>query len=334
MDEPPTAHLATRTVSGDGPDKGVVYDGHVHARRRARTAIRLAGDRLSRLAGRRADGMRRDYYRGPLPVVMCDSRGFSFELESGIEVETFRRHGGHFETAAIQLTVGALRAGDTALDIGANIGAFSVAMAHAVGLKGRVFAFEPCDIARRRLARTIELNGIQNTEIVPVAVAAEVGNATLFDYGPGYESWSTLAPRVIDTADGAVRASGRAEVATTALDTFADNAPLERVAVAKIDVEGAEALVIAGAERMLARAAIDVLVIEASDHTFGAAGSSVLAVFETLVDHGLEVLKLGENGQLCAAAVTEWVDSLVQLVAVTPSGRERLISAGFDMPPR
>jgi len=261
-------------------------------------------------------------------VILRDVRGVAFELETREEVDGFRRHGGHFEGAAVDLACALLRPGDVALDVGANIGAFTVAMARAVTASGRVFAFEPFAVARRRLQRTLELNATHNVEVLSAAVADRVGSATLVDYGAGYESWSTLAPREIETAAGMVRAAGHTEVGTTTLDAFAAARGLDRAAVAKIDVEGAEAFVIAGARDLLARRAIDVLFVEASDETLEAAGASVHGLLATLRADGLHVFELNGDGSVDPALPSGRVDRLMQLVAVTDAGRKRLVSAG------
>jgi FkbM family methyltransferase len=133
----------------------------------------------------------------------------------------------------------------------------------------------------------LELNDVRKAEIVPIAGTAEVGSVKLADYGPGHESWSTVAPRESERASGVVRAAGHATVPSTTLDACAAAAGVDRSAVAKIDVEG-EALVVAGAERLLSRGATDVLLVGASDRTLEAAGTSVLGLRE----HSLEVLEL------------------------------------------
>jgi FkbM family methyltransferase len=293
--------------------------------RRAHAVARALAERLPFVGSRRR---RRATYQGPIPVVLRDARGFAFELVRPEEIEAFRRYQGHFEAGAIDFARAALRPGDTALDVGANLGAFTVAMARAVGEEGRVLAFEPFDIARRRLERTLELNDVTNVEIVAAAVTSQEGTATLVDYGPGYESWSTLAPREIETAEGTVRAQGRSEVKTTTLDAIAMERGIDRVVVTKIDVEGAEGLVIQGAERLLASGVLDVLLIEASDQTLEAAGSSVSALLDAMHDHQLDLFELGADSSLLPVEAVGRVDRLMQLVGLTERGRRRLREVG------
>ena len=64
-----------------------------------------------------------------------------------------------------------LRSGMTVIDIGANIGAYSLPISRLVGRTGRVFAYEPGSEARSFLQRSRELNKMDNLEIVPLALS-------------------------------------------------------------------------------------------------------------------------------------------------------------------
>jgi FkbM family methyltransferase len=64
-----------------------------------------------------------------------------------------------------------LRSGMTVIDIGANIGVYSLPISRLVGRTGRVFAYEPGTEARSFLQRSRELNKADNLEIVPLALS-------------------------------------------------------------------------------------------------------------------------------------------------------------------
>lgn len=63
-----------------------------------------------------------------------------------------------------------LKPGDTAIDLGANIGALSVFMSRAVGAEGRVVAFEANPFLLSHLHETIAANSADNVQVVPLAV--------------------------------------------------------------------------------------------------------------------------------------------------------------------
>lgn len=221
-----------------------------------------------------------------LPVVLTDGLGNRFELETLAEVHDFVRHGGHFEQAELRWAASFAPAGGTAIDVGANVGAFTATLAMAVGPLGRVHAFEPASSARRRLRRTVELNELRNVTVVDRAVADEIRDTELYAYGPGRDSWSALRPRTIDVGGILVTGTAKERVMTTTLDTYCDEQHIDTVDLLKIDVEGAEARVLAGAEKLLAEGRIRALLIEVSDNTLEVFGDSALELMISLEDAG------------------------------------------------
>src|SRR5439155_1308096 len=157
-----------------------------------------------------------------------------------------------------------------AVDVGANIGAFTAVLARAVGPEGHVHAFEPLAAARERLQRNLELNRLDNVTIHDAAVADEAGTAQLALYGAGYESWSSLTRGTVELPSQRLEPVERREVPTTTLDAFAATQGIERIAALKVDVEGAEGRVLRGAQELLAARRIDLLVLELSDNTLEA----------------------------------------------------------------
>src|SRR5262249_31340440 len=111
-----------------------------------------------------------------LPVVRADRDGNRYELLYPEEVETFAAYSGHFEVDELRLVQAYLEEGMTAVDVGANIGAFSVAMGRAVGESGTVHAFEPEPVSRERLHRNLNLNGLTNVTVFESAVNHESGD--------------------------------------------------------------------------------------------------------------------------------------------------------------
>lgn len=126
--------------------------------------------------------------------------------------------------------------GDVFVDVGANVGYHTFRAASLVGVDGRVVAVEANPENARLLAHTIESNRLTNVELVPLALAG----------GRGYVSFGThVGSNGGFLPDGAsTTGSGRGTIVPTiALDDLG----LDRVAVVKIDVEGAEGIVIDGA---------------------------------------------------------------------------------------
>lgn len=152
------------------------------------------------------------------------------------------------------------RPGSTAIDVGANIGQWSVQMAKQVGASGRLFAFEPIPLLASSLRRTFRVNGMLHAEAVPVALSDRAGEATL------HVNLSDLA--IVDSGvsslDRPAPGSKPLIVPVETLDAFLAGRTVPAVSFIKIDVEGHEPRVLAGAQETLARHR-PVVVIETHD---------------------------------------------------------------------
>ncbi|HEY3349492.1 MAG TPA: FkbM family methyltransferase [Thermoanaerobaculia bacterium] len=147
------------------------------------------------------------------------------------------------ETAAF---LAHLREGMCVFDVGANIGYYTLLAARAVGSSGRVWAFEPEPHNFALLTRNAAENGFANVRLINAAVSDRAGVLRLHLDDANFGAHSLEA--------GSVRtSSGRSvDVEAVFLDRFADEAlTFEAGVLVKVDVQGAEALVVAGAQRLL-----------------------------------------------------------------------------------
>jgi FkbM family methyltransferase len=285
---------------------------------------RFAGRRLDERASARAEQeLRREAQSQQLPAVMTDARGMRFELESADEVLTFLRHGGHFEADEVAICHRWLEPGMTAVDVGANLGAFTAAFASAVGREGTVHSLEPFDAARRRLERTLALNELPQVQVHPLAVADGAGTAALYSYGPGNESWATLGPRRIEAGGTTVDAEVAGQVPTVSLDDWAEQNSVASIDLLKVDVEGAEGRVLAGAERLLSDGRIALALVETSDDTLESFGVRAYELIRTLEGHGLRTY-VARDGRLVPFRVAGRTQGLANVFAASPRALQRL----------
>ncbi len=139
-----------------------------------------------------------------------------------------------------------LTSGDTAIDVGAHIGFFTMQMAAAVGEAGHVYAFEPFDANADLLERSIAENRLGDlVTFQRAAVGAAAGDATLTFAAETLNSGGAYLLR-----DGArpLAGNGTKRVPVVALDTLTLRRPVRLI---KMDVEGAEPQVVRGAERLV-----------------------------------------------------------------------------------
>jgi len=164
----------------------------------------------------------------------------------------FQRQG--FEPETVALFTRVLGPGATVVDVGANHGYFSVLAAALVGPTGRVEAFEPNPPVADALAEVLARNGVDGrVSVHRVALADRDGEAEFFpSVSPVNDGLSSLLVSDDAVAHGVIRADHSIRVPTETFDAFAERAELGRVDLLKIDVEGAEALVLRGMERTLA----------------------------------------------------------------------------------
>jgi FkbM family methyltransferase len=131
-----------------------------------------------------------------------------------------------------------VRPGDIVFDIGAQAGFFSLLLARLVGETGTVIAFEPSPTQCSMLLRHVALNHLENVRVVQAAVSDRPGLACF-----------TVDRGVTMNALADAQPAGPLTVATVALDAVDLPAP----ALMKIDVEGAESRVLAGARDLIRR---------------------------------------------------------------------------------
>ena len=142
-----------------------------------------------------------------------------------------------------------LREGDTAIDIGAHYGVYSILMAAMCGRTGRVVAFEPDPYAREVLAENLDLNPeIKRPVVEACACSDSVGEATLFSRGGNAQS--SLARSAVEFS--AEQKSEEFRVPLVTLDSYVAEHDLPVPRWVKIDPEGAEIRILKGAQNLLA----------------------------------------------------------------------------------
>jgi FkbM family methyltransferase len=191
-----------------------------------------------------------------------------------------------------------LHGGDYFVDVGANVGTFSLLAASIVGPFGRVHAYEPHPLAADMLRDSAIMNGVHAQLIVSrVAVGARMGHAVLKS-DPSMLACATLADD--SQASPHTQAYGHlahADAIDTPVVTLDSEFPCDiSIKFLKIDVEGCEASVLQGAERLLSRQCVDYVMIEAIEE---AADKSFLVLLEALqkvCGYGYSPYYLGRNG--------------------------------------
>lgn len=142
-----------------------------------------------------------------------------------------------------------VKPGQTVYDVGANIGFFTILCSRLVGPQGRVYAFEPIPQNLATLRHNVALNGLGNVTIVEKALSSSTGTAEMF-----VSPWSAFHSLNVE---GATKQEdhgpdvGEVTVQTVTLDEFLRGEGVRAPDLVKIDVEGAELIVLAGMRETL-----------------------------------------------------------------------------------
>ena len=189
---------------------------------------------------------------------------------------------GYYEKNVTEAVQRLLHPGDTAVDVGSNMGYYTVMIASMVGPTGRVIAFEPVREASRYLLGSAELNDFRHIE--------------LFDCCLGAENGTIAFDRASYRVNAAHRDSERQlMVPIRAFDDMASELAPERLALVKIDVEGAEFDVIQGMAGTIAEHRPHIL-IEIHPEMIREFGHTAQELLGRLEASGYRVTALEERG--------------------------------------
>jgi FkbM family methyltransferase len=247
-----------------------------------RRALRQTAGRLRNRPSPAHRRLARHFAGSDEPVVLTDSNGMRFVLHAWELEQLDELLSKSFYRPDFDAIDRLLAPGDTAVDVGANVGTHSVMMSERVGASGRVIAFEPVATTAWLMRENLALNRVENVDLHVAAVSDGPGRVEMNLFDQRYSAWNS---RGSANFDGIVPIE-TVEVASVSLDDTLASLGVEQVAFLKIDVEGYEIDVLRGAQALLGAGAIACLSFEISDVPLQASGHTAAEVFEFLASHG------------------------------------------------
>lgn len=248
------------------------------------------------------------------PVVLRDWAGYSFWQYPGDEI---RRN---LDRKSVTDAVNIMRyvhetvhPGWVCVDIGANIGAVSIAMWAKAGKTGKVVSVEADPGNIPRLQANLRLNGLPDAYVLGVAVTDKRGTSQLRCF-PDANGWQTLGQQ---TPHREEYVSYLVEVVTVPLTDVLTKYDIGRVDLVKIDVEGAEILVLQSMRQMLQARVVRRVIFEVHEpilRGMGTCVSELMAFWENL-DYRL--FEVGADGRLLPIPDDGWlIDHLGDCLAI------------------
>lgn len=174
-----------------------------------------------------------------------------------------------------------LTVGDTFIDVGANIGYFSLLASTLVGDSGKVVSIEASPTIFRVLEHHLETNGVLNARTINYAVLDQESTVSLFRGSAGNSGQTTT--RLI------VGREFECEVKADRLDRLITAQEVRTARIIKIDVEGAEWAVIAGMVAVLENGRDDLeIIVEVSPESLAVLDRTPQDLFSVFAKHGYQ----------------------------------------------
>lgn len=218
---------------------------------------------------------------------------WSLNLKEGIDLAIYVLGG--FELRTLRRYAQLIKAGDVVLDIGANVGAHTLPLAQLVGNTGKVYSFEPTAYAFAKQRTNIALN--------PSLISRIRANQMMLmatDTAPlpesVYSSWPLEAANDLHSEHHGRLMETHGSVTST-LDSFVRKAGIKHIDFIKLDVDGNENDVLAGAKAVLENSKPKIM-LELAPYVYGSAPHKFDELLEDLWRVGYQIFDMATGRQL------------------------------------
>lgn len=195
---------------------------------------------------------------------------------------------GSYETLETEFVKSEVTKGDVVIDIGANIGYYSLILAKIVGDKGKVFAFEPAPDNFSLLKKNIEINDYKNVVLENLAISDKNGNIELY-LSQESMGWHRIYP-------SKYCGENHVKVKMVTLDDYFKEISLkDKISFVKMDVEGAELGVLRGMTSILKNNKRLTLLLEFVPHYIREFGSNPKELLDILKEQRFEIFVIDEK---------------------------------------
>ncbi|MFT3679142.1 MAG: FkbM family methyltransferase [Ferruginibacter sp.] len=220
------------------------------------------------------------------PQVIELAHAGKMELHTKDYIDRWLYTSADFEPHIVKLFLQILEPGNNVLDIGANIGYFSLIASKRVGANGNVYSFEPSPATMERLKRNIQLNERTNVQLFQKAVSDTEGMVSFQMPADDIKNSGRASFRQLEEN------STVTSVETIRLDSKMDE--IKPVALVKMDIEGAEAMALKGMTGLIKRDQ-PVFIMELSGSYLNQLGYSTFFIINFFQEHHYKIFVAGDT---------------------------------------
>ena len=224
---------------------------------------------------------------GSLVVNLSDFRG-SFEIDYRSAILKMILKDKNYEKENVRIIEKYINPSKDAIDVGANVGLFTILLSKLVSQDNKVLAIEPSPLAIRYLNNNLKRNNVRNSVIIFEGVSTNIMGDYKLNVIPGMEEYSSLNDIVHPDIKG--KCYSQIDVKGETIDNLVKIHNLNPGFI-KVDTEGAEYLVLCGALKTISRYK-PVIIAEVQDRLSSHFGWNSIDVFNLLMDNKYTIVNL------------------------------------------
>jgi FkbM family methyltransferase len=225
------------------------------------------------------------YRKGASEKAIADRRlyktkyGDKFWLNKTSYIDKNIRDFSIWEPVSTKIVKNVVKPGDIVLDIGANIGYYTVIMSKIVGEQGKVLAFEPTKHFGEVLKENIKVNNLENVTVYEYGLSDKDTNSNIFI---GDNS------ATIHWAENKGNLINNETIPLKTLDSMIDSLKIEKINFIKIDVDGHEPFFLKGAWKTISKYKPKIL-LEIDHAHYLKAGFTAWDFYNEIKDRGFHI---------------------------------------------
>ena len=249
-------------------------------------------------------------------IICRNAKGLFAVPERDMDALAYFTAGQLPEAGSLAVVERLLQPGDTFVDVGANVGLFSIVAGRRVGSRGKVLSFEPAPETMSALTATVRLNGLGSiVSLHQSAAGRKAGTAKL--YVGQTCGHSSLLP--LDESKETI------EVPMVALDEVIGD---QKIDLIKIDVEGWELEALQGLRKTLANNPQASVLLEFGPSHLQRAGVEISTWISTLQALGMTLFEIDEDSASLSPLRSQGLEDIVSINLLLSRNPETHLNQG------